>query len=319
MCSEVCDEKCTVGLSEAWKNTTSKDIDKNPLMMLIYEDGGDGLTEYSIILTNNFKQQNHMRLNMFFTSLINLFKGLQALRLAGIMHGDMKPDNILYDEATNIVRFIDFGNATTEDKLLKAATDCLHDRFTSKTKPALDKEIHPLGTYYNGFEEKKINRVPDIKMLFSAIIQGKEETLKNGLGGLVNSVIANSDLYMLCQELIIYFKYYNVLLIRLTREVSPPHPNFQYMSFLTKFIDLLTTTLNKYTETDILTQLIAEYSRLLATELPQISGGYNKSNKRNTKRNTKRNAKRNAKRNTIRNAKRNIKRNTKRNTKIYTK
>lgn len=254
------------------------------IMMLIYEDGGEDLISYQDTLIDHFSKSNTTHLNKFFNSLKNLFVGLQKFKESRIMHGDIKKDNIVYNEESGVAKFIDFDNATTEDKLVDAVNNYTNGKFF--------KEISRQHAYYVGVMDSdplyKIKYVGEIKRLvtaFSYMIKqphSAQEALIDQLKKDIVLVINRTDLNMLCQELIHY-----LLRIKSLLDKQRIQPDVVYSNFLTKFETLLNSTLINYQEPNILETLIEEYDALLET-LPSTTGGYNKkSNKRKTKRKRK--------------------------------
>jgi serine/threonine protein kinase len=269
LCSRVCDEKCVAGLSKAWTDTKEISFDSNSLMMIIYEDGGVSLDDYLDALLKSGEKYEPTSIEKFLNSLKNLFEGLQAFRLNRIMHGDIRPENIVYNEKSGVAKFIDFGSATSETKLLHA-TQNSNSRFDL----IIQAEIRHNSPY--------AATLADIQNLFRTI-DGREARKI----GFVKKIIDKSDFYMLCFELRKYLKdYYSLLLKDKVRYAI-------YITFISRFFDLLSRGCNSYSKPDgspeILTleTLIEEYDALL-TALHPTTGGYNKkSNKRKTKRKRK--------------------------------
>jgi serine/threonine protein kinase len=262
-----------VELTMAWDNTTFRNNDIDPdkpltLMMIIYEDGGISLDDYRVTLynyirdfTNDPEKLVPDGLNKFFRSLKNLFEGLKTFRSNNIMHGDIKVENIVYDETSGVARFIDFGSATSKEKLLAAAAR----KAIPKQPVSLEPEIRANYPYAHVREG-----VPEIKTLFAYVSRNEPLTK---IEPLVESIIAYSDLFFLCKDLITYiYDYYG------------------HMPFITKLYTILTETFHTYRDPTSLQTLITKYDALLAT-LPvydSTSGGYNKKNNQKKRKTNKR-------------------------------
>ena len=98
----------------------SKDI--NSYKLLLLKNGGQDLSK----IEEKFKQLtintvNVGRLEHFWLDMARLIYGSKVLMDKGIIHHDLKQQNIVYNENTRRVNFIDFGlMVTTKDMLKKA-------------------------------------------------------------------------------------------------------------------------------------------------------------------------------------------------------
>lgn len=108
-------DKCT-GLSEQFYLNKSEGVSDNELRLLQMEDGGINVEDF---VDKLLKHQSYEDKSIFFTSICNLFDGLQFFRDHNIMHFDVKNKNIVYNVKTGIIKFIDFGLATTFTKFKK--------------------------------------------------------------------------------------------------------------------------------------------------------------------------------------------------------
>jgi serine/threonine protein kinase len=265
-------------LTKAWKKTKIRNNDINPkdpltLMMIIYEDGGVSLFDYITYLSKSEKIYEPMSVKKFLISLKNLFEGVQVFRSNYIMHGDIKLENIVYDETSGVARFIDFGSATSKKKLLQAAQ-------TARTRraPNIDEEIRQDSPY--------AHKLTDIQDFFPAIEREDDDPI---LERWINSIIDKSDYYMLCLELRRFIDWYYPFLNK------RPDTYSAYISCLLALYKLLAKACNSYSKEDgsseiySLETLIQDYDDLLAT-LPvyestsgssavhHLTGGYNKKN-----------------------------------------
>jgi serine/threonine protein kinase len=105
-------------------NKISNDITTNPNQydILVMKYGGpdlkifckDKITQY--LKTNKQEKSDH-----FWLEVHHLIKGLQFFRDSGIVHNDLKPQNILYDIKTHKLSYIDFGLMETKDNIIKTS------------------------------------------------------------------------------------------------------------------------------------------------------------------------------------------------------
>ena len=95
-------EKCSIG----------KDIIKNPqdYSLILMKDGGQNWDEFADMMKNlPVNRENISRMEMFWVEARRMIYGVKAFQDAGIMHHDLKAQNIVYDEPTKRSNFIDFG------------------------------------------------------------------------------------------------------------------------------------------------------------------------------------------------------------------
>lgn len=92
--------------------------------VIILTKGGKALSQF---------QPTRADYPAFFSSLVNLFEGLQRIHANGIAHNDIKPDNVVTRKRTDgtyMTKFIDFGFMAKGADLAQRATkesDTLHD------------------------------------------------------------------------------------------------------------------------------------------------------------------------------------------------
>lgn len=98
----------------------SKNIDDYSL--LIMKDGGLTLEAFSDKMKNENKTNlNVKKMEMFWIECHRLILGLKKLNENDIIHHDLKPLNIVYNEDTNRLNFIDFGFMTKMSSIKEQA------------------------------------------------------------------------------------------------------------------------------------------------------------------------------------------------------
>ena len=266
----------------------SKDnpISVDRLMMLVYENGGYDLATYilshllisikNIITEPNNGAVTKTKVRNFFLSFMNLFEGLKAFRSCNIMHGDIKSDNIVYDEIEGKAKFIDFGAATSAEKI----KECIITRGGRK----IDEQIQVSGAY--GIGAPYINPVEEITNLVEAVEEIKPGTLvlPEDLTLLISEVIERSDLYMFCQELRLAL---NDIVRGVNTVLQEEAEQLKGTSFLDYYIglrkfliafrdELLVYGKRNYKDINTLPKLITDYQALLErTDIfKSSSGGY---------------------------------------------
>jgi len=99
----------------------SNDIDKYKLLLL--KNGGKDLSAIEYKLSSlKPNAANRRILEHFWLDMSRIIYGSKVLISNGIVHHDLKQQNIVYNEETGRVNFIDFGLMTTTKKMIKDAT-----------------------------------------------------------------------------------------------------------------------------------------------------------------------------------------------------
>jgi serine/threonine protein kinase len=174
------------------------------LAMLIYDYGGRDIDDYHPTLYYDFIARDNINLFNFFNSLYNLFIGLHYFRERGIMHGDIRRENIVYNREQGVSKFIDFGIMTSKSRLLSKIGD--------KGIIGLKEEIPILGQYYKGSKVDGIMPVAEIIELYDLVVRRDDYYIEK-----IDLVINNSDIYVLCTELNKYIQDLRTGLLRVGR------------------------------------------------------------------------------------------------------
>ena len=113
-------QKCKIG-SDVLKNLSG-------FKLLIMKDGGINLEQYAKKLNDwSVSEMSTELCEKFILESMRLFKGLKVFEENGLVHHDLKPQNIVYNEATNRLNFIDFGLMASRDKIIKSARTSSYD------------------------------------------------------------------------------------------------------------------------------------------------------------------------------------------------
>lgn len=91
------------------------------LYQLVYQDGGVSI----------HKAAKTIPFEVIFDGLRTAFLGIQIMRQRGVIHTDIKPDNICYSDQTNKSALIDFGNCTklNDTKFISAWDSYYNHKF----------------------------------------------------------------------------------------------------------------------------------------------------------------------------------------------
>jgi serine/threonine protein kinase len=108
-------EKCQIGKDVLRKMDQYK--------LIIMGDGGINLMNYSDNLSKlPISDISKEKCELFLLETLRLFKGLKVFEKNGLIHHDLKPQNIVYNEKTNRLNFIDFGLMVSRNKIIKEAS-----------------------------------------------------------------------------------------------------------------------------------------------------------------------------------------------------
>jgi serine/threonine protein kinase len=250
---------------EVFEHATPDDLE-----MLIYDYGGIDLVDYYPTLYKDFIAGDNINLFNFFYSLYNLFIGVHYFREKGIMHGDIRRENIVYNRQQGVSKFIDFGIMTSKSRLLSKIGD--------KGIIGLKEEIPILGKYYKGSKVDGIMPVAEIIELYDLVESRDDYYIEK-----IDLVINNSDIYALCMELNKYIQDLRTGLLRVGR-LSYNDP---YIIFLNDFVLVMELALCRETRNSVISikDLCTKYQELMATN-PFLSAntsasGYIKKKKNN--------------------------------------
>ena len=95
--------------------------------LLIMEDGGMDLKKYGEMLdTLSVNEDNIEKVEKFWLEAYRILLGLKVFLDNDVVHHDMKHPNIVYNETTNRIAFIDFGLMTKKSKIIG---DCKHNMY----------------------------------------------------------------------------------------------------------------------------------------------------------------------------------------------
>lgn len=103
-----------------------KDVEEHPdnYNLLILEHGGIDLSKLCEKHMAKFKSgRAQERVDYFLIEAHHLLKGLKFFRENGIVHNDLKPQNILFNFETGELRFIDFGLMRTKRQLIETSNN----------------------------------------------------------------------------------------------------------------------------------------------------------------------------------------------------
>lgn len=106
-------------------NDTSKydssKLDKYAL--LVMKDGGQDLEQFADDVYKNWANTptNRKKIELFWLEVSRLFYGLTVFNENGLMHHDLKPQNIVYNSSTNRLNYIDFGFMTRKADIVQMA------------------------------------------------------------------------------------------------------------------------------------------------------------------------------------------------------
>jgi serine/threonine protein kinase len=106
------------------KNIKLNDIEAAPnnySQLLIKYGGPDLKTFCGPPLTEYFKKDQLIKHDKFWLEVHHLFKGLKFFKDNGIIHNDVKPQNILFDTTTGKMKYIDFGLMRTKKMIIESS------------------------------------------------------------------------------------------------------------------------------------------------------------------------------------------------------
>jgi len=99
-----------------------KQVENYKLLLMKY--GGKDLDEFGKEVKQWSKTpENIKKIELFWIEVSRLFRGLNAFKKNGIVHHDLKHPNVVYNQGTNRINFIDFGFMTDKDSIINKCRD----------------------------------------------------------------------------------------------------------------------------------------------------------------------------------------------------
>ena len=209
---------------------------KSGLRQLIIDDGGVDVSKFYINILPNISNEDK---NIFFTSILHLFKGLQFFSDNDIVHRDIKTLNIVYNIQTGNIRYIDFGMAISKSTFIKQSKE--------------NNNRHAQSWYYYPPEYSCAN-----KSRFNAYskCQNYKKDYGNDFDAFIHDNANCFDSYCLSLTLMQMIE---------SLQIDKVLPKIHYDKFLTDFLNLM----KLYSEKDIvirskdLNQLVNNYKNIL--------------------------------------------------------
>ena len=94
--------------------------------LLVMEDGGDSLDIFAEKANAWTSADRFEKIERFWLEAHRMFMGVKAFLENGVIHHDLKPQNIVYNTATHRINFIDFGLMTQKKRALKTAAASIY-------------------------------------------------------------------------------------------------------------------------------------------------------------------------------------------------
>jgi serine/threonine protein kinase len=120
--------------------------------LLVMKYGGPDLKIFCKSKINQFlKTKKEEKSDKFWLEVHHLIKGLQFFRDSGIVHNDLKPQNILYDTKTNKLMFIDFGLMQTKREIIRTSKNNTNNQAVFHWSYPLDSGFMDYNAYSKWF------------------------------------------------------------------------------------------------------------------------------------------------------------------------
>jgi len=100
----------------------SKETPLHKTELFIMNDGGENIKQYVTNMNQwNIDDSSLVKCELFLLEVLRLFRALLVFNEHGVIHFDIKPHNIVYNESTNRLNIIDFGLLIKKTHILERA------------------------------------------------------------------------------------------------------------------------------------------------------------------------------------------------------
>jgi serine/threonine protein kinase len=199
--------KCKIG-KQALNNLANYDL-------IVMGDGGDNLETYSRKIRSwTISEMSTENCEKFLLEILRLFAGLKRFEENDLIHYDLKPQNIVFNEKTKRLNFIDFGMMQSRKKTIKNCNASKHGwaffhwsypwelevlnkstfeyvkrNWTHRFNVINNELSAQAGSYYNHIKDFcvfSLNRNNDVeyRASFQDCVRNYQDTLKDDMGGL---------------------------------------------------------------------------------------------------------------------------------------
>ena len=106
------------------KNIKINEIEENPdkYSLLVLKFGGPDLKSLcNKYLEKYLEKDKQIRTDKFWLEVHHLIKGIKFFKENGIIHNDIKPQNILFDSTNGKMKYIDFGLMRTKNEVMNSS------------------------------------------------------------------------------------------------------------------------------------------------------------------------------------------------------
>jgi serine/threonine protein kinase len=128
----------------------SSDVNAHPESydLLVMKYGGPDLKIFcKDVITQYLKANKWEKSDKFWLEVHHLIRGIQFFKDSGIVHNDLKPQNILYDTKTNKLMFIDFGLMQTKRELIRTSKNNTNNQAVFHWSYPLDSGFMDYNSY----------------------------------------------------------------------------------------------------------------------------------------------------------------------------
>ena len=184
----------------------SSQLDKYAL--LVMKDGGQDLEQFADHVYKNWANtpNNTKKIELFWLEISRLFYGLTVFNDNGLMHHDLKPQNIVYNSSTNRLNYIDFGFMTRKSDIVQMAKTSQY--WSSRPhwsfpweNPLLNRDAYTTAVNKNSKNNiayyKKISK--NLWTTYSVLFQQILPVDKNAIRSAMGPDMINSYLVMLSE------------------------------------------------------------------------------------------------------------------------
>jgi len=176
-----------------------KHLDKYTLMIM--ENGGDNLEDFADKASNwNKNAESTKKMELFWIEAHRIFLGLKNFLDNGIIHHDLKAQNIVYNDTNGRINFIDFGLMKKKSYIITECKKSTYGFSVNHWSFPLETLFLNKKNYDYIFQLSNDDKIKFINKVISEFKQNKDKDIVNSIKNLLHSISNQNDKFLNLKE-----------------------------------------------------------------------------------------------------------------------